>query len=142
MSFYSILKVTFVGATLEINQFYSSSNYETYLKWEGRTNIWKGTNILISFTNILVPCWLLWKIRDCHCMINVKITFVWGILQINHLKISSASQNFWKLLEELIYEAAKILQTPRYWFIIHYIELLVWYNPTRFFCKSKTGVAY
>ena len=41
--------------------------------------------------------------RNYHCMINVKITFLYGILKIIQLSISNASQILLKEVGELIF---------------------------------------
>ena len=87
---------------LKIKQIYLSSCSQTFQKMKGGTNISYGTNILSFYT--LVLCDLLRKIKHCDCMINVKITFMYVILKINQVNISSASQILQKLLEELISE--------------------------------------
>ena len=60
---------------------------QTFQKRQRGFNVWEGTNILRSSTYIVFRCWVLSKIRDCHCRINIKITLVYGIFKINQLNI-------------------------------------------------------
>ena len=78
---YNKCQNTFLYGILKIKPFYFCSSSQTFQKKQRGTNIWEGTNILSSYTYILVLCKFLWKIRDCHWMINIKITFyVWELI--------------------------------------------------------------
>ena len=76
---------------------------------QGSTNIYEGTNILRSYTDIFVLRKFFWKLKDCHWIINVKIFFVYVTRKNIQLNISSASQivqkfpGEWKFEGELIF---------------------------------------
>ena len=60
----------FLYVILEFRRFCLNSCSQTFKKKQGEANIWDGTNILKSFTCILVLC------HCCHWMTNLKITLM------------------------------------------------------------------
>ena len=97
-------KIPFLYGILKIRQFYLNSSSQAFQKKRRGTNIRETTNILSWYTYILVLCYFLWKIRDCHWIINVQIIFMYEILKNNQLNISIASQIFEKGAGELLSE--------------------------------------